>query len=76
MKETILEVLGKDHTDTIQFDEDNGYNEPYGCYTFKGGVYVLMGGMDVDFNDLTDVQKKRVSKIVKSNNWKINKSLQ
>jgi len=76
MKEQILEILGKSHTDPIAFNSVKTYTEIYGLYTYKGGVYVFREGRDIDFDDLTEKEQKKVCNMVISKDWKVNKSLQ
>ena len=59
MKEQILQLLGKNHTDPIQFKSVNSYSEIYGLYTYKGGVYIFSEGRDIDFDDLTEKEQKK-----------------
>lgn len=73
MKEQIIEILGQNHIKPIQFDEVNGF---YGLYTYKSGVYVFKDGEDIDYDDIDDVDKKIILKVVLSKKWKLNKSLQ
>lgn len=76
MKETIISILGKNHKHTIQFDEVSTYDEFYGLYTYKGSVRVIKSGMDFNFDDLEQVDKNKIVKMVESKKWKINKTLQ
>ncbi len=76
MKLRILEILGKNHQNTIEFIEVEDYHQAHGLYTYRGGVYVLKGGNDVDFDDLTEKEQKNILTIVESKKWKINKALQ
>jgi len=73
VKEQIIEILGKNHTTPIQFDEFNGF---YGLYTYKNGVYVFKEGEDIDYDDINDSDKNKILKVVLSKKWKLNKSLQ
>ena len=63
--EDILKSLGENHTDPIAF-ESADYEEVYGLYTYEGGVSVFRAGMDIDFNDLSDTEKKEVINRFKS----------
>lgn len=75
MKEKIIELLGKNHKDPIDFQ--TSYDQVYGLYTFKGDVYVLKQGMDLDFEeDLTEKEQKKVLELVLSKKWIVNPSLQ
>jgi hypothetical protein len=75
MKRQILNILGDNHKDTIELLLATG-NEPYGLYTYKGGVYVLQDGDDLDFDDLTSSEQKKVTDQVVTKNFKLNKTLQ
>ena len=75
MKEEIIELLGKNST-TIEFTSVKNYNEVYGLYTYKNDVYVLKGGMDLEFDELSSNEQTNVLKMVKLNQWKYNKTLQ
>lgn len=75
-KSRILEILGKNHTTPIQFNSVKSYSDFYGLYTYKNGVYVFKDGMDLDFDDLTPKEQKRILDMVESKDWKLNKSLQ
>jgi outer membrane protein assembly factor BamE (lipoprotein component of BamABCDE complex) len=72
MKEQIIEILGKNHTTPIQFDEVNGF---YGLYTYRNGVYVFKNGQDIDYDDIGDSDKNKILNVVFSKKWKLNKSL-
>ena len=76
MKDKIIEILGGNHKTPIEFTSVNNYNEPYGLYTYKEGVYVFKKGMDLDFDQLTPKEQKKILDIVLSKNWKPNESLQ
>jgi len=77
MKDQIIELLGKNHKIPIEFNYVKNYSEDvYGLYTYKGGVYVFKDGMDLDFDDLTPKEQKKVFDTVLSKEWKLNKSLQ
>jgi len=45
-------------------------------FIYKGGVYVFREGRDIDFDDLTEKEQKKVCNMVISKDWKVNKSLQ
>ena len=75
-EEKVIEVLGKNHTNPIQFEDAKSYDDPYGLYTYRGGIYVLKGGMDLDYKDLSDQDKKNLNQWFDSENWEVNKSLQ
>lgn len=75
MKGKIIEILGGNHKTPIEFTSVNNYNEAYGLYTYKEGVYVFKEGMDLDFDQLTPKEQKKILDIVLSNNWKPNESL-
>ena len=81
IKEEILTILGKNHKTPIAFSgiADNGnikYEDVYGLYTYKNGVYCFKGGWDVDFDELTDKEKLKVLNMVKDKKYKLNPSLQ
>jgi hypothetical protein len=76
MKTKILETLGDNHKTPIHFNSVTSYTEVYGLYTYKGGVYVFKEGRDLDFEDLTQQEQKKVFELVESKNWKLNKHLQ
>jgi hypothetical protein len=76
MKEEILNILGKNHTNTIEFISVNNYSEVYGLYTYKGDVYTLKEGQDIPFDELTEKEQTKITSMVLSKQWKINKSLQ
>lgn len=72
----VIEVLGKNHTSPIQFDGDIGYNEPYGLYTYRGGVHIIKTGEEWSFDHLSSDEQKNLVKRFDSKKWKINKRLQ
>lgn len=76
MKNKIIELLGENHTTTIEFTSVNNYEEVYGLYTYKNDVYVLQGGQDIPFDELIEKEQKTVLSMVESKKWKLNKSLQ
>lgn len=76
MKEQIIELLGKNHTNTIQFLSVKNYYEVYGLYTYRNDVFVLKEGMDLSFDELTEKEQKKVFNMVVTKDWKINKTLQ
>ena len=75
MKEQILEILGKNHTNTIEFISVNNFGEVYGLYTYRNDVYVLKAGEDIPFDELTEKEQIKVTNMVVSKDWKVNKSL-
>ena len=75
-EEKVIEVLGDNHTHPIQFDDVTNYDEPYGLYTYRGEVCVFRGGVDLDYSELTDKEKKVLNQRFDSGKWKINKALQ
>ena len=75
-EEKVLKVLGDNHTDPIQFDDAKLHTDVYGLYTYRGGVYVFKEGWDIDYKDLSSVEKKTINQRFDSRKWKVNKSLQ
>ena len=76
MEDEIISILGKNHTDTIQFMPPKSYTDIYGLYTWKGKVYVSSAGMDIKFSTLEWVDQEKVLKLVKSKEWVVNPELQ
>ncbi len=77
MKKQIIEILGKNHKIPIEFNSVKNYTEDvYGLYTYKGGIYVFKDGMDLDFDELTLKEQKKIFDIILSKEWKLNKHLQ
>ena len=72
----VIEVLGKNHKNAIQFDDALNHDEPYGLYTHRGGVHIIKAGEEWLFNDLTNAEKKTLISRFDSKRWKINKALQ
>ena len=72
----IVEVLGKNHKNAIQFDDALGHDEPYGLYTYRGNVHIIKNSEEWSFNDLTNAEKKTLISRFDSKRWKINKALQ
>jgi len=76
MKEQIIGILGKNHKTPIEFNLVRNYDEVYGLYTYKGGVYVFKESMDIDFDELESKEQKEVLGLVLSKKWKLNNALQ
>ena len=74
-EEKVIEVLGDNHTNPIQFEDAKGYDDPYGLYTYRGDICVIKGGMDIDYVDLSNKDKKNLNTWFDSGRWKVNKSL-
>lgn len=72
----IIEILGDNHTDPIQFNNVNYNTEVYGLYTYCNSVYVFKKSVDMSFEDLTLKEQKKIKEMFNSNDWKINKALQ
>jgi hypothetical protein len=75
MKNQIIKIIGDNHTESLELLLAND-NEPYGLYTFKGDVFVLKNGFDIPYDELTLPEQKKVFNQIKSNNFKLNNSLQ
>ena len=76
MKEKIINILGKNHHNPIEFLIDKNHNNFYGLYTFKGEIYVLISGEDIHFDEIEIDDQTKIFKIVESGKWKNNKKLQ
>ena len=74
--EEILEKLGPNHTDTIGFTEVKEYDKVYALYTFENGVYVLKEGMDIPFEEITELEQKEVLAYFKSGLYKVDNTIQ
>lgn len=75
-EDNVIQVLGKNHKNTIQFDDALRHDEPYGLYTYRGNVHIIKAGEEWNFADLTDSEKKILTTRFNSKKWKINKALQ
>jgi len=69
MKKEIIEILGKNHTTPVVFKSLGK-----GIYTWKNGVYVLKGGMDMEFDEFTESEQSDMLTELKAGNYVLDAS--
>jgi hypothetical protein len=72
----ILKKFGSDHTKTIGFDKSERYDEPYALYTYRNEVFVLMGGMDVPFEEFEYSDMEKIIGYIREGSYKVDNSIQ
>ena len=72
----ILDKLGRSHTATIGFTKVKNYDEPHALYTYRNEVFVLMGGMDIPFEELDYSDMEKIIGYIREGSYKVDNSIQ
>jgi hypothetical protein len=72
----ILDKLGRSHTATIGFTKSERYDEPHALYTYRNEVFILMGGMDVPFEELDYSDMEKIIGYIREGSYKVDNSIQ
>ena len=72
----IINKLGTNNTDTIGFTKSVVYDEPYALYTYRGEVFVLMGGMDIPFEEFDYSDMVKIIGYIREGSYKVDNSIQ
>jgi len=73
MKESIVNILGKNHKHTIGFKETQ---EISGLYTYKGEIYCIHAGEDFPFENVSEAGKKKIHQAILDGKYKIDRTIQ